>query len=549
MIQGAIMKSHFIILIGCLFLLTLPAFSLEVNENELKSTGNMDTIVFVNYTGPHAKIDSLESIKKLGSDLGTVVAENPAAQTTAGETARYSVIHAVDPNETEKLDADIILIGKNASVDHINNLRHIIASYLSAAYGYSEQDAQTVAVFVTVYNAVYRNNLQTFQNKYKKVVTDNLSAENCGLSVNYKDWPGSSQIVIPLFDVNGGLSTVDTSVISDLQVVKNMQEDDDKNIESRKNMVDIKEREAEQATEKAQEAQKNAVEEQKKLDSEKAKTEELKKDAEKAQSQAEEAKKTAAENPDDKQAQEEAAEKQAEAEEKQQAYEEQQEVEQQQQQATEEAKQTASEQQAVADKKNTEAQEERKEIAKDQQEVIKKEIADAAAPAAYGIELTDESSMLSGMIKINTNNGQVIKSSPVTYIRNRTMFQTGDNFIAVAGENRGNGAVKLVLLSPDTMEIQAESNETVAENSVLIQDGNDYYCVIQDGSSWVLAKYDQNLTLKLKSPVRVKSGTPVTVASQYVIVTGSDGAVKLLNKSDLTLKGASTSSYNDADAK
>lgn len=541
------MKSRFILFIGGLFLLALPVSALEVNENELKSTGNADTIVFVNYTGPHAKIDSLESIKKLGSDLGAAVAENPSARTAAGETARYSVIHAVDPNEKDKLDADIIFIGKNASVDHINNLRHIIASYLSAAYGYSQQDAQTVAVFVTVYNAVYRNDLTTFQNKYKKVVTDNLSADSCGLSVNYKDWPGSSQIVIPLFDVNGGLSTVDTSVISDSQVVKNMQEDDGKNIESRKNMVDIKEREAEQAAEKAQEAQKTAVEEQKKLDEEKAKTEELKTEAEEAQAQAEEAKKTAEENPDDEQAQAEAEEKQAEAEEKQQAYEEQQTVEQEQQAAAEEAKQTASEQQAVADKKNAEAQEERKVIAQDQQEVIQKEIADAAAPSAYGIELTDEASMLSGMIKINTDNGQVIKSSPVTYIRNRTLFQAGENFIAIAGENSGNGAIKLVLLSPDTMEIYAESNETVAENSVLVQDGSDYYCIIQDGSSWVLAKYDQNLSLKLKSPVRVKSGTPVTVASQYIIVTGSDGTVKLLNKSDLSLKN--TSSYNDADAK
>lgn len=543
------MKSHFAVFAGVLFLLALPLSALEVNETELKSTGTADTIVFINYTGPHAKIDSLESIKKLGSDLGAEIAKSPSEKMTAGSSARYSVIHAVDENEKSKLDADIILIGKDAAVDHIDNLRHIIASYLSSAYGYSEKDAETVAVFVTVYNAVYRADFTSFQNKYKKIVTDNLTSSNCGLSVNYKDWSGASQIVIPLFDVNGGISTVDTSVISDSQVVKNMQEDDDKNIESRKNMVDIKEREAEQATEKAQAAQKTAVEEQKKLEAEKTKTQEVKKEAETAKEQAKEAQKTAEANPDDRQAQAEAKEKQAIAEEKQAEYEQQQTAEQKQQAVAEEAKQTAAEQQAVADKKNTEAQEERKVIAQDQQEVIKKEIADAAAPSAYGIELTNEASMLSGMIKINTNNGQIIKASPVTYIRNRTIFQAGDSFIAIAGENSRNGAVKLILLSPDTMEIQAESNEIVAENSVLIQDGSDYYCVIKDGSSWVLAKYDQNLSLKLKSPVAVKSSTPVTVASQYIIVTGADGAVKLLNKSDLTVKNAVSSSYNDANAK
>ena len=108
--------------------------------------------------------------------------------------------------------------------------------------------------------------------EYKDVVVKNLSSNNCGLSVNYKDWPGNSQIVIPLFDIkDGGLSTVDTSVISDSQVVKHMQYDDDKNIESRKDMVDLKEREAEKASEKAQESQKNAVQEQKKLNEEKEK--------------------------------------------------------------------------------------------------------------------------------------------------------------------------------------------------------------------------------------------------------------------------------------
>ena len=314
--------------------------------------------------------------------------------------------------------------------------------------------------------------------RYKNIVNSNLTAEKCGLALNYKDWPGKSQIVIPLYDVKGGLSSVDTSVISDKEVVKHMQEDDDKNVESRKQMVDIKEREAEEATEKAQEAQKKAVEEQKKLQEEKQKTQEVKKEAETAKKEAEQAKKVAEENPNDKKAQEEAAKKQEVAEEKQEELKAQEEKQAEQEEKTEEAKETAAEKQAVADKKTNEAQEERKEIAKDQQEVIEKAIKDAATPAVYGMELTDEDQLLSTLIKVNSQNGQIIKTSPVTYIRNRTMFQAGENFIAIAGENKGNGAVKLVLLSSDTMEITAESNEIVHENSVLIQDGSDFQCKI-----------------------------------------------------------------------
>lgn len=545
------MKEHKInLLILLAFVTAIPLFAQKVDEEELKSAGNNDTIVFINYTGPHSKIDSLASIKQLGTDLGTVVAKDTSKATSAGNSAKYSVVHAIDPSETGKLDADIIFIGANATVDHIDNLRHIIASYLVAAYGYSEKDAETVAVFVTVYNAVYRGNFDAYQKKYKKIVLDNLTASNCGLSVNYNDWPGKSQIVIPLFDVNGGLSTVDTSVISDSQVVKSMQEDDDKNVESRKEMVDIKEREAENANQKAQEAQKNAVQEQKKLTEEKQKTETAQKEAETAQKEAEEAQKKAEENPYDAEALKEAEEKKTEAEEKQTAYEEQKTAQEEQQEITDNAVKEAAEQQAIADKKTNEAQEERKTIAKDQAEVIKKEIENAIAPSVYGIELTNDSSMLSGLIKVNTSTGEIIKSSPVTYIRNRTMFQAGENFVAVAGENKGNGTVKLVLLSPDTMEIIKESNETVAEDSVLVQDNGEYYCIIQNNNVYTLAKYDSELNLKLKSNSSLKPATPITVAGQYIIVTGADKTVKVLNKSDLNeISPQRNSDSSTADAK
>lgn len=544
------MKEHKIILFILIALAAvIPLNAQKVDEEELKSAGN-DTIVFINYTGPHSKIDSLASIRQLGSELGTVVAKDTSKATSAGNPARYSVIHAIDPSEKGKLDADIIIVGANATVDHIDNLRRIIASYLTAAYGYSEKDAETVAVFVTVYNAVYRGNFDAFQKKYKKIVLDNLSPSICGLSVNYTDWPGKSQIVIPLYDVNGGLSTVDTSVISDTQVVKSMQEDDGKNVESRKDMVDIKEREAENASQKAQEAQKNAVQEQKKLTEEKQKTETAQKEAENARKEAEVAQKKAEENPEDAEAQKDAEEKKIEAEEKQVAYEEQKTAQEEQQAAADNAEKEAAEQQAVADKKTSEAQEERKTIAKDQAEVIKKEIENAAAPSVYGIELTNDSSMLSGLIKVNTSTGEVIKSSPVTYIRNRTMFQAGENFVAIAGENKGNGTVKLVLLSPDSMEIIKESNETVAENSVLVQDSGEYYCIILDGKISTLAKYDSELNLKLKSNASLKSATPVTIAGQHIVVTGADGNVKVLDKSDLKEIGSKGGIQNStADAK
>ena len=539
------MKKSVLLLVSAL--LTAGLFALEVNKNELNTTGDT-TIEFINYTGPHKVIDSIEAIRSIGSGLGVQIARDPTKSISTSKNAKYYVIHAVDANESGKLDADILYIGADATVDHITNLRRIISAYLTAAYGYSDKDADTLAVFITVYNAVYRGNLDTFKAKYKNVVIENLSADNCGLSVNYKDWPGKSEIVIPLYDINnGGLSTVDTSVISDSSVVKSMKEDDDKNVDSRKDMVDIKEREADAASEKAKEAQKKAVSEQKKLDEEKKKTTEAKKEAETAQKTAEEKQKKADENPNDKKAQEEAKEAKEEAEEKKQAAEEQQQKQEEQQTKTEEAKQEAKEQQALADKKETEAQNERKEIAKDQAEVQKKEAAQALMTTEFGIILSDEANMLSRLVKFNIADGEVIKNSPVAQIRNRTVYKEGDGFIAIAGENSKKGAVKLVTISPETLEIAAESDNTIAEDSVLVQDGSEYYCVVDEKGKYYLGKFSGDLSLKLKSEIQVKSATPVTVTDAGIVVTDTNGKLRLLDKKDL--KVISKTSTSSADAK
>ena len=535
-----------LLLLALSLLLSFALSALEVNQSELNTTGDQ-TIEFINYTGPHKVIDSISAIKGIGSGLGRQVAQDPSKSSSTNKNSKYWVIHAIDENESGKLDADILFIGASATVDHITNLRRIISAYLVSAYNYSEKDADTLSVFITVYNAVYRGKLDTFKAKYKNVVIQNLSAENCGLSVNYKDWPGKSEIVIPLYDVkNGGLSTVDTSVISDSSVVKSMKEDDDKNVESRKEMVDIKEREADEASAKAQEAQKKAVTEQKKLDEEKKKTEESKKEAEEAKKTAEEKQKIADENPDDKEAQKEAEEAQKEAQEKEEAAQEQQEKQEEQQAKTDEAKQEAKEQQARADKKETEAQNERKEIAKDQAEVQKKEAAQALMTTEFGIILSDEANMLSRLVKFNIENGEVVKNSPVAQIRNRTIYKEGNNFIAIAGENSGNGSVKLVTISPDSLEISAESDNQIAEDSVLVQEGKEYYCVTEENGSFYLAKFGADLSLKLKSQIQVKSGTPVTITDSGIVVTDSNGRLRLLDKKDLSVK---TSGNSAADAK
>ncbi|HZK19363.1 MAG TPA: P83/100 family protein [Treponemataceae bacterium] len=541
------MKKRVFITVLAVFLI-FPLLGLEVNKTELETAGKDTTIIFKNYTGPHDKINTIEEIRRIGESLAKPLVSEVKTEGSFGQKDFYYVIHAIDPSVTTGFDADILIIGENAVVDHITNLRRIIAAYLETAYGYSEKDANTLAVFTTVYNAVYRGDLEAYKAKYKPVVVDNLDSDICGLSVNYIDWPGKSQIVIPISDVTGGLSTIETSIISDKKVVESMQEEPEKQIEVRKDMVDIKEREADIATEEAQKAQKEAtitksklIEEKEDL-AEKQKTVEVaKKEVEVAKKETEIAKKVAIERPDDKKAQEIAQEKETEVARQEKAVKEketeiarQEKVIKEVEKEAEEKQTIATEKQTKADKKESEAQEERVSIAKDQLKVIQEKAkASKVVNTTYGLRMTDSDKLLSTLVIIDSDTGLMVKESPVSYIRNRTFFENNENFTAIAGDTGGNAAIKLVTLDKEAMEIINQSDVSVSEHSVLVLQNGFFYAVLQDGKNYIVGKFNSDLDLVLKSNVAVMPTTPIIVTDSGISVTDIWGIAKLLSQKDL----------------
>ena len=498
------MKNSLKIVSTVFFLLFLSnAYSLPVNQNELESAGTIDSVSFESYSGPHKIVESADTIRGIGSSLGTLLA-TPSESVTLSLNPKYTVVHAVDPNETQKLDADIFIVNSTATVDHIDNLRRIISGFLVSAYGYSQKDADTLSVFITVYNAVYRSKMDFWNSRYKDVVTKNLTQEKAGLALSYTQWPGATQIVIPLGEVvDGGLSTVDTSAISDKNVISSMQEDNDKGIDARKDLVNIKEREAEIAAEKAVEAKKTETESQKALENEQAKLPELKRDA--------------ALNPEDENKQKTVRQS-----------------EDRIQKLKEEiaaSAQKAKEQQAKADKKSTEAVSERSQIAGDQQKIVNAQ--DEQIVPVFALKLSNEEKQLSKLVKINSLTGKTLKESPVTMIHSRTFYKTGDKFLAIAGQSKGNAAVKLVLLDSEKMDVTSQSEEDIAENSVLVKINESYLCVISENKKYYIGKFDEKLNLICKSETAVNKATPITVLEKTIYVTNDKGSLIQLSADDL----------------
>lgn len=526
----------------CLMALAAASFALEVDKKEIDTGAAGDAITFVNYTGPHATVSSASEITGIGSGLGKQI----AGGRSAGDQNRYYVIHAVDAATKTGYDADILVIGKDAEVDHIDNIRRILSGYLGAAYGYSDKDARTLATFITVYNAVYRGKLDMFKSRYKPVVTDNLTAENAGLSVRYDEWPGRTRIVIPLSDprLAGTISAIDTTSLTDKAVVGKIKEDSATSTGTRKDMADLKEREADAAQTRADTAQTSAATARDDAAAKTAAAAKADKDATTAKVEADKAVAVAKAQPENAAAQADAQKKAAAAEEKKAAADTAKAGADTAKATVAEKETAAAADQKLADTKQAESRTERKEIAADTQAEIDKKDAEAAkakesalagATPATAIRIVDEANLLGELVIVNLNDGSIMKTSPVNTIRGRTIVNAGSALMAIAGKKSGSGAIKLVLIDPTTLEMTKQGAESIAEQSMLVQNGNDYYAIVEtETGSFVLGRFDKELAVKAKSALEVKASTAITVTEKGILVQDKGGVIKLLRATDLT---------------
>lgn len=212
------------------------AFTLTVDVGEIKSSKKIN---FINYTGKLTRVYTEAERRGIGAALSKKAEKSNIMYNQED----YSILHAIDPHETNGLDADIFMVLESASITHIKGLRSIISGYLETQYGYNKNNADTLAVYLTYYNAIYRSNLEYFATKYKTVVMKSINKQNAGISLRYSDWPGKTRMLIPLTsDLSKGKP--DTLELSDDKVTAELRKTDDKGLTERKAMTELKKTEA-----------------------------------------------------------------------------------------------------------------------------------------------------------------------------------------------------------------------------------------------------------------------------------------------------------------
>jgi hypothetical protein len=445
----------------------------------------------------------------------------------AGATNRYFVIHSVSGPDGDKLDADIFGLGADAAVDHVRNLRFIIQGYLQEAYSYSERDAALLAEYITIYNAVYRANWDYFTGRYKTPVIGSLNRQNAGLSVRYSEWPGRTLMVIPLGI--GGISSIDTTTITDSRVVEEMRKEDDRSVEQRRDMVDLKERESDAAAQQAARQRETVRNEERAVATERSRVEQDRQQTVEDRRQLEEDKSQGDVSP------QEAAAREREIAQREQATEQKSdELDKRESELVLQREQVA-EKEEFSEQKAEEARQERESIAQDQQAIINR----GDEPAGLlGVMLEKSDSILGRPIALDPSTRAILRRSPLDTVYLRTITFTGGKILAIAGENRGNGAIRLIEINPRTLEMVKQGDVDMHANSLIWVNGSDLYAITIDLASGTLnlGRFNTDLALQAKSQIAVNPNATVSVQQGSLLTQKADGSAAILDPASLAEK-------------
>ncbi|MBP6738938.1 MAG: hypothetical protein KA146_03055 [Leptospiraceae bacterium] len=101
-------------------------------------------------------------------------------------------------DEPGKFGGDILVLNKNASYGHINSIKRILNAYIQSSFEYTEKNADVLVMEVLYYNAQNRQKLDRIKKRYTKSLVAALNKNKVGIGKKFNDWPGNTQIVIPI---------------------------------------------------------------------------------------------------------------------------------------------------------------------------------------------------------------------------------------------------------------------------------------------------------------------------------------------------------------
>ena len=460
-----------------------PTYAQDIDREELQRGGDR-SIEFQNYPGPHDRIDTVDAILNIGRTIGAGEIE-PGERSVFGG---YSIVRAVDPDATEKLNADIFILNSGAKVDHIDNIRRIITGYLESAYSYSQDDAILLAKLITVYNAFYNKNIDFFSETYNQIVLDNINPDQVGLSTLYSDWPGNTEIVIPLSvgASPGSLDIVDPLQLTDDPVIETLREQDDRGIEERRAAVDLIERTIDERQDRLDT-----------LDAERARQAQELEEAQRTQRTTDDL-----------------------------TPEEQRRLDEQARQAELAARE---ERDRVAQLTDS-VREQREDIAADTQELLDGRDSRTRNFVLFPIVRQFDGRVQAHMARIDAETGEVLRQSNIETISNRTYIELNNDLLVLASQN---GFYRLLVLDDETLRPLRSGEVEIFPESIVLLERNSIYAIFKAGARWRLGRFNANLRMLAQSSIDVEPYTSMLFDGNLLYLQQSNGTIVRVDRQRL----------------
>jgi len=561
--MGGVMRCFFGLLTVLLLGLCFSSLSAQnVAEQELQQARPVD---FVNYQGQFTTIVMPEEFRQIGIGLARMTTTLNTRYTSRNQ---YSIIRAHDARETKGFDADIFMLEGASDLVDIRGVRALIAGYVEGQYGYSARDSQTIALFVTYYNALYRGRMDYMRTYYKPVVTNHLVPDRIGLALNYRDWPGRTQMLIPLGALMAGEKpALDADQLATQDVIDSLRERPDMGIQEREELLEIRKddvdkKQEELETKKEQlEETKKALEEttqevkakedaidQKKEELQKetdpVKQEELKQEIAKDEKGLEELKKEL------EQSEEQVKKEEAKIEEaKDQLEQKKEEIKKEEEQikkdeATLKGETPKEEKKEETKKEETKQEETKKEETKKeelqealakQKEELERSVTDGGLYYLKVIEPLNDGHYRSEMVLINPELRQVVLNSPFKDVCGSSYYAFSEGVVVIGYDKTHTGGHFLVLLHTKTLAPITKGKDLIYWKSFIEVRQDSVYAIIQDGTGYYLGRFNAKLEPEARSAVKIDRDSFITIVGQSIYMNSPNKTILVFNAQNLAL--------------
>ncbi|WP_061236121.1 P83/100 family protein [Leptospira santarosai] len=523
----------------------------KLGEKEIRSS---QRVRFINRSSVRAGEEVRGTNEKVGSSLAEVLKKEPDKTHSQGGIS----ITRIAPEE-KKFGADIFAISEDSDYGHINSIQRILTGFVKSNFGYDDKNSDILATYILYYNAIHRKDKSYIGKKYSNSVIKFVNPNSIGISRRYSEWPGKTQILIPLVeDILGKdvhTDELEDEVNKELDKKKEGQSEKDKfdDLQSEKNKKELEE--VKRRKEENQNKQKEISDKETRTDKE---LQELNKDPVKNKTQIAEKKK----EKEQIQKEKESAKK-----EEQKLKEKEKEVVKKDEERknnktssssssksdskSDSGSKSGTDNRSSSDNKKSEAElkkelaETKKELEIKKEEEKKKEEFDKNVVGGKilflkTLKYLDKGHYNNELQVLDPTKDDTIFRGEFNKICGRT-FEIVDGKALVIGFEDGHSSNhKLILIDQETLKPVLSAEDNIFWRSPMIVKGDEIYAFEEVQEKYYLSRFSKDLKKQAKSSEEISPNSNVTFYGEKIYVTGkeeSSGSIQItvFNKADLKL--------------